>query len=114
MEAGDGYMINILAERTIYYFHPALLIVLVCTIISMIIIVNLICFLEPKKLFIILLCVAVGVLFVILVCFIAKIGATPRTQYLIQITEETNFVQFNSLYEIRERISDTIFWCSLK
>lgn len=50
-------------------------------------------------------------LFVILISFFLPFCYEERTAYLIQITEETNFVEFDSLYKIIERVSDTIFWC---
>ena len=50
-------------------------------------------------------------LFLIFISFFLPFCREERTAYLIQITEETNFVEFDSLYKIVERVSDTLFWC---
>lgn len=72
-------------------------IVTVCTDNDTVSSISIFCFLFP--------------LFVIFISLFLPFCCEERTAYLIQITEETNFVEFDSLYKITERVSDTIFWC---
>ena len=48
----------------------------------------------------------IGILVVIFNPFWAQ-----ETQYLIQVTDDASYTKFNELYEVKEKISDTIFWC---
>ena len=46
-----------------------------------------------------------------LVALIGQIHWAQQTEYLVQITEQTTYVEFASKYEVVQKVSDTVFWC---
>ena len=50
-------------------------------------------------------------LFCGLVAIIGQIHWAQQTEYMIQISEQTTYLEFASKYEIIEKVSETIFWC---
>lgn len=46
-----------------------------------------------------------------LISIIGQIHWAQQTEYMIQISEQTTYLEFASKYEIIEKVSETIFWC---
>lgn len=46
-----------------------------------------------------------------LIAMIGQIHWAQQTEYMIQISEQTTYLEFASKYEIVEKVSETIFWC---
>ena len=46
-----------------------------------------------------------------LIAIVGQIHWAQQTEYLVQITEQTTYVEFASKYEVVQKVSDTVFWC---
>lgn len=58
-------------------------------------------------------CIGIAALFALttFIIIVFKPFYGTETQYLVQIDESTSYIKFIQSYDIKETVSDTLFWC---